>query len=175
MNFELRTIPSKAMKRSEVDEVITLCSYVFQLDCSYFMNLYATRVHVLGYVDGLLVTHALWLNRSLQVGDGPWLNSAYVEGVATHIEYQGLGFGSALMRHLQTEIAGYDLGALSPDVPEWYTKLGWERWRGPLRVLHGDQTRPTPSEHVLVYRTPHSPALDLNAPLTAPWRPSSQW
>ncbi|HSN77529.1 MAG TPA: GNAT family N-acetyltransferase, partial [Anaerolineae bacterium] len=124
MVFQVLIIPSHAMARVQDDEVTALCSEVFHLDYSYYMNLCPNRVHVLGYVDDQLVSHALWLDRPLRVGGGPWLNSAYVEGVATHADYRQRGFGAAVMRRLQAEIDGYDLGALSPAVPEWYAKLG---------------------------------------------------
>ncbi len=52
------------------------------------MNLCPVRTHVLGYADGRLVAHALWLDRPLRVNWGPWLNTAYVEGVATHEDYR---------------------------------------------------------------------------------------
>ena len=58
----------------------------------------------------------------MRIGSGPWLNSAYVEGVATHEGCRKQGFGSAVMQRLQREIAGYALGALSPSRPEWYER-----------------------------------------------------
>ena len=60
-----------------------------------------------------LVSHALWLTRRMRVGVGPWLNAAYVEGVATHADRRGRGYGSAVMRRVQRKIAGLDLGALA--------------------------------------------------------------
>ena len=73
------------------------------------------------------MAHALWLERSLRIGDGPWLDAAYVEGVATPADHQRQGHGSAVMRRWQQEIAGYPLGALPPARPEWYERLGWVR------------------------------------------------
>lgn len=170
------TVPSSMMTPVQSDAVIALCSQVFQFDYSYTMDLCPDRVHVLGYVNGQLVAHALWLDRPLRVGDGQWLNAAYVEGVATHADHRQHGYGAAVMRRLQGEIEGYDLGALSPAVPEWYMKLGWERWLGPLWIEHDGALEATPSdEMVLIYRTPRTPALDLSASLTAPWRPFELW
>lgn len=164
------------MTPRQVNEVVILCSEVFELDYSYYLDLCPDRVHVLGYADGALVAHALWLDRPLRVGDGPWLNSAYVEGVATHAEQRGRGYGAAVMRCLQAAIVDYDLGALSPAVPEWYARLGWERWRGPLWIDHDGLLEATPEDEiVLIYRTPRTPWLDLNGSLTAPWRPFELW
>ncbi len=176
MAFELLTISSAVMTPDQSKAVIALCSEVFELDYSFYMDLCPDRVHVLGYLGDQLVAHALWLDRPLRVGGGPWLRSAYVEGVATHAAQRGRGYGAAVMRRLQAGIAGYDLGALSPAVPEWYAKLGWERWRGPLSIDHDGSLEATPDdEMVLIYRTPRTPPLDLHAPLTAPWRPFELW
>lgn len=176
MNLRLLTIPSSAMTPAQSQAVIALCSEVFELDYAAYMALCPDRVHVLGYLDGQLVAHALWLDRPLRAGDGPWLSSAYVEGVATHADHRRRGCGAAVMRRLQAEIGGYELGALSPAVPEWYARLGWERWRGPLWIDHDGILEATPEEEiVLIFRTPRTPRLDLDASLTAPWRPFEPW
>ena len=65
-------------EQQQADGVIQLCSQVFQCDYSYYMNLPLDRVHVLGYIDGLLVSHALWLDRRLRIGSGPWQVSVVV-------------------------------------------------------------------------------------------------
>jgi len=54
------------------------------------------------------------------------------------------------MQRLQCEIAGYDLGALSPSRPQWYERFGWIRWQGPLRIMKGGDMIETPDECVLV-------------------------
>ena len=174
--FQCLAVPSSAMTPAQSGAVIELCSNVFELDYSYYMNLCPDRVHVLGYVGGQLVAHALWLDRPLRAGAGPWLRSAYVEGVATHAEHRQRGYGAAVMQRLHAEISGYDLGALSPAVPEWYARLGWERWLGPLWIEHDGALEATPDdETVLIYRTPRTPQLDLTTSLTAPWRPFELW
>ncbi len=174
MSFELFTVSSNESTPAQTAAVIAL-SDVFQLDYSFYMNLGLERVHILGYDDDRLVSHVLWLNRPLRIGDGPWLAAAYVEGVATHADYRRRGYGSAVMRCLQEEISGYDLAALSPSRPEWYERLGWERWQGPLWIVQDGETQATPDECVLVHRTPLTGDLDLSASLTAPWRPFELW
>lgn len=175
MSLQLQIVPSYAMTRAQRDAVVALCSEVFKLDYAYYLNLCPNRVHVLGYVGEQLTSHALWLDRPLRVGDAFWLNSAYVEGVATAEAQRGRGYGSAVMRCLQTAIAGYDLGALSPAAPKWYARLGWEQWLGPRWILDDETLLATPQEVVLIYRTPRAAALDLNASLTALWRPFEPW
>lgn len=62
----------KEMMQAQADDVIQLCSQIFGCDYSYYMSLPLDRVHVLGYLDGLLASHALWLDRRLRIGSGPW-------------------------------------------------------------------------------------------------------
>jgi GNAT superfamily N-acetyltransferase len=171
----LVTVSSGAMTRAQVNAVIELCSQVFELDYAFYMELPYERVHVLGYAGQRLVSHALWLERRLRVGAGPWLSAAYVEGVATHAAYRRRGHGSAVMRRLEYEIRGYDLGALSPRRPEWYERLGWVRWQGPLFILKDVDTLETPDECVMVLRTPCSGEIDISSSLTGEWRPFELW
>ena len=180
MILKLLTIPSSEMTAAQADEVIALCSAVFRVDYAFYMNLGYERVHILGYVGPHLVSHALWLARRLQVGRGPWLNAAYVEGMATHPDYRGQGYGSALMRRLQQEIVDsthgrFDLGALSPARAAWYERLGWVRWQGPLFILQDGVVQATPDDCVLIYRTPRSGDIDLTTSLTGEWRPFEPW
>ena len=175
MPLELRTVPSTEMSQTQYDAVVALCSEVFHCDYTYYMNLDLHRVHVLGCVGERLVAHALWLTRRLRTGEGPWREAAYVEGVATHADFRGRGCGSAVMRRLQDEVSGFDLAALSPADAAWYERLGWERWRGPLFIVKDGVAQATPDDEVLVYRTPRTGALDLDAALTGEWRPFELW
>ena len=173
--MDICVVPRDALTSEQTDQIIALCSEVFRLDYAFYMNLDLPCVHVLGYAGERLVAHALWLTRRLQVGVGPWFEAAYVEGVATHADFRRQGYGSAVMRRLQEEIGGFDLGALSPSEPGWYERLGWERWRGPLCIVKDGIAELTPDECVLIYRTPRTCALDLTAPLTGEWRPFEPW
>ena len=173
--MDTRTVPLHALTSEQTTQIIKLCSEVFRLDYAFYMNLGLPRVHVLAYAGERLVAHALWLTRRLRVGAGPWLEAAYVEGVATHADFRGQGYGSAVMRWLQGEINSFDLGALSPSEPGWYERLGWERWQGPLFIIKDDVAEATPKECVLIYRTAKTGALDLTALLTGEWRPFELW
>lgn len=177
MSFALLTVSSRDMTHAQLEDVIALCSGVFELDYRYYMDLCPDRVHVLGYEDGRLVSHALWLERRMRVGGGPWQLAAYIEGVATHPDYEGRGYGSAVMRRIAQEIGSYAFGALSPAVPQWYERLGWVRWQGPLLIEKDGVIEETtdPDELVMVYRTPRTGELDLTASLTAEWRPFEPW
>jgi len=52
---------------AQLDDLIALCSGVFGLDYAYYMDLCPERMHVLGYAEGKLVSHALWLERRMWV------------------------------------------------------------------------------------------------------------
>lgn len=163
------------MTQAQRDAIVALCSEVFKLDYAFYMNLGLPSVHVLGYLGERLAAHALWLTRRLRIGSGPWLDAAYVEGVATHADFRGRGYGSAVMRRLQAEVGGFDLVALSPSDAGWYERLGWVRWRGPLVIVKDGVAQATPDDEVVVYRTPRTGDLDLSAPLTGGWRPFELW
>ena len=81
-HMDICVVPRDALTSEQTDQIIALCSEVFRLDYAFYMNLDLPRVHVLGYAGERLVAHALWLTRRLRVGAGPWLEAAYVEGVA---------------------------------------------------------------------------------------------
>lgn len=173
--LSLRTVPFAEMTRRQHAAVVALCSEVFRMDYARYMDLDLRRVHVLGFIGEQLAAHALWLTRRLRIGDGPWFEVAYVEGVAVHPDFRSCGHGSAVMRRLQAEVRGYELAALSPADAGWYARLGWERWRGPLLIVKEGVAQATPDDEVLIYRTPRTGALDLDAALTGEWRPFELW
>lgn len=175
MTLKLLTVAASNLTGAQTDEIVELCGSVFSCDYRSLLDLCPVRTHVLRYEDGRLASHALWLDRPLRMGDGPWRNAAYIEGVATHPDYRRRGYGAAVMNRVQKGIAEYDFGALSPAVEPWYAALGWERWRGPLFIEQEGRVVETPGETVLIYRTSHTGALDLNASLTALWRPFEVW
>lgn len=177
MTLGIRTVAAADIAPAEYDEVAALCGWIFDCDYRALMGLCPNRTHVLGYDMGRLVSHALWLERPLRIAWGPWVNAAYVEGVATHPEYRRQGYAAAVMRRLQDEVRSYPLAALSPadDALGWYAALGWERWQGPLYIEEECGVTPTPGETVLIHRTPKTGVIDLTAPLAAPWRPFEWW
>lgn len=136
---------------------------------------FADPHHVIGLRGETVVSHALWVTRWLQVGDGPLLRTAYVEAVATDPAHQRLRYGSQVMCALAEQVTNYDLAALSPAIPEFYRRLGWETWLGPLFVRSSAGLLPTLEEVVMILRLPQSPPLDLQAPLSVEWRPGELW
>lgn len=172
--LRIAIIARKDLTARQHAEITALCSRAYGEDFSSVLPLFEQPTHILGYANGDLVSHALWITRSLEA-DGTRLQSAYVEAVATEPTLQGRGYASTLLRRLASEIAAYDIGALSPSDPAFYTRLGWEVWRGPLYVATEAGSHPTPDEAVMILRLPRTPPLDLDGRLTAPWRAGDIW
>jgi aminoglycoside 2'-N-acetyltransferase I len=123
--------------------------------------------HFLAYRDHELVSHAVVTKRWLQPEGQPVLPTAYVDAVATLPTYQGQGYGSLVMRRLAQEIDDYTIACLETDKPGFYTRLGWELWKGPLAGRGAQGLVPTPKQTgVMILRLPHTPPLDLDKGLT---------
>jgi aminoglycoside 2'-N-acetyltransferase I len=134
-------------------------------------------VHAFVTEDGAPVAHGSVVERELHVGGVP-LRTGYVEGVATRRDRRGRGLGTAVMLALGDEIrARFELGALDTSLFGFYARLGWERWRGPTFVRTDDGLAPTAEEdgYVMILRTPRTPALDLDVPISCDWRPGDVW
>lgn len=133
--------------------------------------------HVLVEDGGEIVAHASVVPRVLHAGGRP-LRTGYVEAVATRPDRERRGFGTAAMRAASDLVRdGYELGALGTGSVGFYTRFGWEVWRGPLAVRRRDHDERTPEEEgsVLVLRTPATGTLDPEAPLTCDERTGDVW
>ena len=157
--------------------LVDLWAEAYREDLSRYFEDIGHGVHFIGRRGTDVVSHAMWVERKLYPQGLAPLRSAYVELVATRVAEQGKRFATAVMERLADELRPFDIGALSPAVPRFYERLGWEMWRGPLFVRGGDVlTRNTPDEFVMVLRTPNTPAeLDLHAPLAVDWRRGEVW
>lgn len=170
----------KVLNESEIDHstmatIINLCNQAYEEELEPIFNTFNETTHVVGYLESSLVSHALWVTRWLQVGDGPYLRTAYVEMVATDPRYQGQGYASQIMKVLAESIVEYDLGALSPAEIGLYEKIGWILWQGPLFIRLAGRLLTTPEERVMILPLPKTPVLDLRAPLSAEWREGELW
>lgn len=176
MPLTIEVIDSKAIPESTLHEIRDLCTEAYVEDFSHAFELLGPGVHVTGRLDGRIVAHAMWVNRSLQAGTSAPLNAAYVEAVATRPAFQRRGFGTEVMRQLANQIHGYELGALSPSDERFYARLGWEAWRGPLFIRATTGLEATPDEAVMILRLEKTPVdLDLESSLSAEWRPGELW
>lgn len=172
-HLSIQVIPSAFISEQLKQDIITLVNRAYEEEA---FETFVGATHVLGSYNNIWVSHALWITRYLQVGAAPPLRTAYVELVATEPAYQHRGFASSIMRRLIAEVQDYDLAALSPFSVEYYERLGWELWRGPLFIRAEGALVPSPAdEEVMIFRLPKTPPLDLDAPLSAEWREGELW
>jgi aminoglycoside 2'-N-acetyltransferase I len=133
--------------------------------------------HVLVRRGDVIVAHAAVVPRTLVAGQRS-LSTGYVEGVATRADRRHRGHATEVMQSAGEVIArNYDLGALSTGVPELYTPLGWESWKGPTYVHapNGQIRTKDEDDGVMVLRTGHTRLLDFTAELTCDWRTGDVW
>lgn len=175
--LQIDIVASKELDESLRSELLALCSEAYEEDFSPFLDLLHPATHLLGRIDGELVSHAAWVERELRAGTGGALRTAYVEAVATLPAHQGRGYASELLRRIPPLLGDYAIAALSPSADAYYRRLGWELWLGPLSYVDRDGAEiPTPEEDVMIHRLPRTPpSLDLRAPLSTDWRPGDVW
>ncbi len=174
-DLELEVASSNSLTKTQRAEILALCNRAFREDLTPFFRTITDATHVVGTLGDKLISHALWITRWLQCNDNPPLRTAYVELVATDPDFQRRGFATAVMQRLVCEIVDFDLAALSPAIPDFYLKLGWVFWRGPLFIRSPEGLIPTPEESVMVLHLTQTPRLDLEAPLSAEWREGELW
>ncbi len=134
-------------------------------------------IHVLVEDPGEILSHGSVVERTLEI-DGVALRTGYVEAVATWPRHQRRGYASLVMEEIGDVIrADYPLGALSTPVPEFYERLGWERWLGPtwVRTATGTQRTPDDDGGIMILRTPTSPELDVSGTIMCEWRDGDVW
>jgi aminoglycoside 2'-N-acetyltransferase I len=163
-----RTLRTRELSETERSAIVRLCTEAHQEDFGpLFSFLPPDGLHILGYVDEQLASHAVVTTRWLQPENLPLLKTAYVDAVATHPQYQGQGVGSAVMRQLASAIPDYEIACLETERVSFYTRLGWEAWRGPLAGRRGAELILTPDQKgILILRLPLTPPLDLDSSLT---------
>ena len=173
--LKVDVVHSWQLTTGQLENIHALCNRAYEEDLSLLFDTFTDTTHVVGTLGESIVSHAMWVTRWLQAGNGPYLRTAYVEMVATEPGFQRRGFASAVMSYLMGAISEFDLGGLCPADPEFYKKLGWVFWRGALFIRMQDGLISTPDERIMILRLPKTPALDLNAPLSAEWREGEVW
>ncbi len=175
--FHIEVVSSTAVPAAVRQSLLALCSDAYDEDFTAYLQLLSPAVHVFGWLEGELVSHAAWVERALHVDDARTLKSAYIEAVATHPRYQRRGYASAVLASIPPLLGEFDLAALAPSHASFYARLGWEQWQGPLTYLDPSGVEfPTPEEEVMIYRLPRTPAsLNLRSKLTTQWRPIEVW
>ena len=174
-DLRLHIIPSVELSAEQRQEIIGLCNRAYEEDLTSLFDAFS-GTHILGFLDEVLVTHAMWVTRWLQVDNEPLLRTAYVELVATEVMSRSRGFASAVMRRLATEVDEFDIAALSPSSVAYYARLGWQAWQGSLHVRKGAELLPTPDdEEVMILLLPNTPDIDLSDALSVEWREGEVW
>jgi aminoglycoside 2'-N-acetyltransferase I len=171
----IQRLSTEALPESMASAVRELCDLAYHSPTAPYFAAIGPGEHLLGWEEGVLVSHLMWVTRWLQMGDDAPLRTAYVEMVATAAVFQGQGRATALLQYFPSQVEHFDLAALCPATVRLYSRLGWQLWRGPLGVRTETGLLPTPEERVMVLPLPRSPPLDLTLPLSVEWRPGEVW
>ena len=135
MNLQFQAVKADDLNAQERGALIQLCTAAYEEEFDHLFTSLPGSTHMLGRLNGEIVTHAAWVTRWLQPEGQALLRTAYVEAVATAPSHQGRGFGTSVMQHLQTLIQEFDLGGLSPSYAAFYARLGWEFGKGHWRFV----------------------------------------
>jgi aminoglycoside 2'-N-acetyltransferase I len=133
--------------------------------------------HFLAYRAEELVSHAMVTTRWLQPEGHPLLKTAYIDAVSTLPRYQGLGYGSGLMRQLAIDIdREYDVACLETERETFYERLGWQTWRGLLAGRSEEGLIPTPDQRgIMILQLSQTPTLDLDSGLSIECQAGRIW
>lgn len=172
------TVPTEELTAAQRSSVIDVC--IAAHNNEDFRNLFtyipSGGRHFLAYRGSELVSHAVVTTRWAQPAGHPELRTAYVDAVSTLPAYQSQGYASATMRRLAAGIDDFEIGCLQTERETFYSRLGWEVWRGPLAGRGEDGPIPTPDQRgVMVLRLPLTPPLDLESELTIECQTERIW
>jgi len=155
--------------------ILALCDRAYREPMAGYLDDIGPGEHLVGWQDGRVVSHLMWVSRELQPAGMAPLRTAYVELVATAPEAQRRGYATRLLQEFAALAEGFDLAALSPATENLYARQGWRFWRGPLSIRTDAGLVQTPDEQIMILRLPRTPPLDDTAPLSAEWRPGEVW
>ncbi len=186
--IQFEVIPAQELSQADLRSIQDLCTRAYGEDvwCDY--EYLKAAYHVIGRDAGVIVSHALWVDRHFSVNGAVPLATAYIEYVATEPALQGQGLASQLLRFLVGFIQNkeglkailhqdlnYELAALAPADSQFYERLGWELWQGDLYIRQNDQLIPTPDDDVMIYRLITTPDITITDDLSAEWREGELW
>ena len=175
--LQLQLVTSTDMSVGLREQIRVLCCQAYEEDFTAYLQLLSPATHLLGWLNGELVSHIAWVERELHVGEIGPLRTAYIEAVATLPSYQRRGFATALLQATPPLVHEFQLAALAPSDAAFYQRLGWRMWEGPLAYMDPSGARiETPEEQVMIYPLPLTPSsLDIRASLTTKWRAIEVW
>ena len=176
---EVRSLKTEELDADTRQAIIDVCILAHQEEDFKNLFSYVPRGgwHFLAFQSGQLISHALVTTRWLQPEGHPELKTAYIDAVATLPAAQGRGHGSALMRYLASAIdSEYVIGCLETERREFYKRVGWEVWRGPLAGRSEQGLIPTPEQKgIMVLRLSQAPPLNLDSLLTIECQDTRIW
>jgi aminoglycoside 2'-N-acetyltransferase I len=168
---------TEELTATQRSSVIDVCVAAHQNDA--FRDLFAhipSGRHFIASRGAEVVSHAVVTTRWAQPEGRRALRTAFVDAVATLPKFQGRGYATAVLRHLAAHIDDYELACLRTDIAQFYERLGWEVWPGPLAGRSADGLVPTPHQRgVMVLRRERTPPLDLHTLLTIECQPERIW
>jgi len=82
--LELTVAPSDELPRDLRNEILALCHVAYEEDVTELFGAFGPATHVVGHLGATLASHAMWVTRLLQAGDGPLLQTAYEERVMVY-------------------------------------------------------------------------------------------
>jgi len=175
--LDIQIKANKDLSAREFAEIIALTSQAFERDYTPYMESFTSPTHILARLNRKLVCYVAIVTRWTQMGKGPLLKTAAIEGMATELSYRHRGFASQLMRRAVAEAQDYDIAVLSTGRNGFYARLGWKIWEGPLYTRKGKELIAMPEEQgcVMVYALSKTPPLDMTATLSIEWRELEPW
>jgi aminoglycoside 2'-N-acetyltransferase I len=175
--LEIIVKPDKDLTKKEYREVIALTTQAFNRDYTPYMKIFKDPTHFLARLNGKLVSYVAIVERWIKIGASPLLKTAYIEGMATDFAHRHKGFATQVMRCAMSKMRNYEFAALSTGSKGFYTRLGWQLWKGPLFARKEKELIPMPGEQgcVMVYNLPGTPPYDITAPMSIEWREIEPW
>jgi aminoglycoside 2'-N-acetyltransferase I len=176
----LRIVPSAELTQAEWAELTDLCVAAFDESWDGYWESIGPGVHVIAEEpDRGIVAHAAIVDRLLYPGDGV-LQAGYVEAVAVLPDRQRGGLGTLVMEEIDRMIdRSHELGALGTGSHDFYARLGWVVWQGPIWIRQPDgrcERSAAEDGGIMVRRTPTTPpGLDIALPIAVDWRPGEVW
>ena len=174
----IETVRTAELSEKRLREITQLMEAAFGESFEGYWDDIGPALHFVALETEEVVAHACVIDRELHTL-AHQLRTGYVEGVAAWPDHQGRGHGARVMRALnEFLVENYQLGGLSTGVTGFYTKLGWETWRGRtyIRMADGALARTAEDDGTLmILRTRTTPALNTSSNISAEWRPGELW
>lgn len=176
ISFRIERSSTAELSSATFAAIIALCDAAFEEETGPYFGAIGPGEHLIGWEDGELVAHLMWVARWLQPQGMEPISTAYVEMVATTAAARGRGYATRLLEAARPLFDGFELAALSPATENLYLRLGWSYWRGSLSSRQHGALTATPEDRVMILRLPGTPAaLNVDTPLSVEWRQGEVW